>query len=265
MNYAAIRQGSQTLRSHGLRAIVLCLFAATGCAADLRVITSGAFTAVFREVVPDFERVSGHHVQAEFGASTGRSPTSIPNRLRRGETFDAVILAASGLEQLIHDGKVTPSSRVDLVRSRIGVAVREGAPKPEISTIQDLARALLQAKSVGYSESISGVYVSTEMLQKLGIADQVLPKCKRFDMVGPAVARGEVEIGIQQVSELLPVKGISYIGPLPDAIQKVTVFAAGIPIGSREPEAAKALLRYLSSKVVAETISKSGLEAIASR
>jgi len=241
------------------------VLAALGWAADLKVITSGAFTAAYTELVPEFERTTATKVVTGYGASMGDSPTSIPNRLRRGEPVDVVILASTALEELIKEGNVIAGSRVDLVRSKIGLAVRAGAPKPDISSVRALTRALLEAKSIGYSESASGVYVSTEMLQKLGIANEALPKSKRFAMVGPAIASGAVEIGFQQISELLPVKGIDYIGPLPDDIQKVTIFSAGIATGSKEPEAARSLLRFLTSQSVAKTILRTGLEPITAR
>jgi molybdate transport system substrate-binding protein len=241
------------------------VLAALGWAADLKVITSGAFTAAYTELVPEFERTTATKVVTGYGASMGDSPTSIPNRLRRGEPVDVVILASTALEELIEEGSVIASSRVDLVRSKIGLAVRAGAPKADISTVRALTRALLEAKSIGYSESASGVYVSTQMLQKLGIANEVLPKSKRFAMVGPAIASGAVEIGFQQISELLPVKGIDYIGPLPDDIQKVTIFSAGIATSSKEPEAARSLLRFLTSQSVAKTILRTGLEPITAR
>lgn len=262
------RQILKVTRAFGAFASPIAFFyvlAAIGWAADLKVITSGAFTAAYTELVPEFERTTATKVVTGYGASMGDSPTSIPNRLRRGEPVDVVILASTALEELIKEGNVIAGSRVDLVRSKIGLAVRAGAPKPDISSVRALTRALLEAKSIGYSESASGVYVSTEMLQKLGIANEALPKSKRFAMVGPAIASGAVEIGFQQISELLPVKGIDYIGPLPDDIQKVTIFSAGIATGSKEPEAARSLLRFLTSQSVAKTILRTGLEPITAR
>jgi molybdate transport system substrate-binding protein len=249
--------------SRAVLAVFIQLFAAAGCAADLKVMTSGAFTAAYLKLVPEFERMTGDKVTTGFGASMGDSPTSIPNRVRRGEQVDVVILASISLEQLIEDGKVIRDSRVDLVRSKIGVAVRSGAAKPDIGSVQALKRALLQAKSIAYSESASGVYVSTELFQKLGIADDVLPKSKRFGMVGPPVASGEAEIGFQQISELLPVPGIEYIGPLPDEIQKVTIFSGGVGTSSKNDAAARALLRFLASPSAAKIIAQTGLEPVA--
>ena len=156
-------------------------------------------------------------------------------------------------------------SRVDLVRSSIGVAVRAGAPKPDIRSVEALKRALLAAKSIAYSASASGIYVSTELFQKLGAADQLLPKSKRIESerVGAVVARGDAEIGFQQISELLPIPGIVYLGPLPDSVQKVTVFSAGIAVNAKSAGNARALIRYLTSPAVRPVIIKTGLEPVA--
>src|ERR1700730_11561919 len=144
----------------------------------------------------------------------------------------------------------------------MGMAVKAGAPNPDISTLDPLKRTLLAAKSIAYSDSASGVYLSTELFPKLGIADQIKSKCRKIeaDPVGGVVASGEVEIGFQQFSELLPVKGIDIVGELPPGAQRVTVFAAGMPTTSKNPQAAKALIRWLASPAAYASIRKSGLE-----
>jgi molybdate transport system substrate-binding protein len=247
----------------GLLAFVLAV-AGSAFAAEIRVMTSGGFTAAYNELTPQFEKATQHKVLTAYGASQGGAPDSIPSRLQRGEPVDIVILAAPALDELIKQGKVQAGSRVDLVRSTIGMAVRSGAPKPDISTVEALKRTLLAAKSIAYSASASGVYLSTEMFQRLGIADQVMPKAKRIESerVGTIVARGDAEIGFQQVSELLPIAGIDYVGPLPEEVQKVTVFSAGIATDSKEPEAAKALVRFFISSTAAPVITKTGLEPV---
>ena len=252
----------RTARTIALLAASLVLAASAALAQEVRVMTSGGFTAAYLEVVPEFERATKHRVLTAFGASMGGAPDSIPSRLERGEPVDVVILAAPALDDLIKQGKVVPGSRVDLVRSVIGMAVRTGAPKPDISTVEALKRTLLQAKSIAYSASASGVYLSTELFERLGIADQMKDKAKRIESerVGTVVARGDAELGFQQVSELLPIAGVDYVGPLPDAVQRVTVFSAGIATGAREPEAAKALIRFLASPAARPAIAKSGLE-----
>ena len=194
----------------------------------------------------------------------GNGPETIPNRLQRGEPADVVILAADALDDLIKQGRVVAGSRVDLVRSSIGMAVRAGAPRPDISSVAALTQALLRATSIAYSASASGVYLSTEMFQRLGIADQVLPKSKNAqgERVGALVARGEAEIGFQQISELLPEPGIQYVGPLPPEVQRVTVFSAGIVVGAKEPEAARALIKFLASEHATAVIKKTALEPV---
>src|SRR5688572_15503130 len=215
---------------HLLIAALLLLVGVPVGAQELHVMTSGAFTAAFLEVAPQFEQAAHTKVATAFGASMGGAPDSIPSRLDRGEPADVVILAREALDDLVKRGKVVAGSQVDLVRSSIGMAVRAGAPKPDISSVEALTRALLNAKSIAYSASASGVYLSTELFPKLGIADAIRSKSRRIESerVGTVVARGDAEIGFQQVSELLPIAGIDYVGPLPDAVQRVTVFSAGI-------------------------------------
>jgi predicted neuraminidase/ABC-type molybdate transport system substrate-binding protein len=243
--------------------VLASLLVASAAAADeIRVVTSGAFTAAYLELVPQFERATGHKVVTAFGASIGPAASAIPNRLQRGEPIDLVILAASALDALITDGKVAAGSRVDLVRSSIGMAVRAGAPKPDISTLEAFKRTLLSATSIGFSSSASGVYFFTELFPRLGIADAVRAKSRMVDSgpVGALLVSGEVEIGFQQISELLPVAGIDYVGPLPSGAQRVTVFSAGIVAGAKSPAAAKALVDFLASPAAVGAIRKSGLE-----
>lgn len=238
------------------------LTAATLCAAEIKVVTSGAFTAAFLELAPKYESATHNKIIAEFGPSMGTTRNAIPMRLERGETIDVVILAEPALVDLIKRGKVPEESRVDLVRSKIGMAVKAGAPKPDISTVDALKRTLLAAKSIAYSDSAGGVYLSTELFPKLGITHQIEGKTRKIeaDPVGGAVARGEVEIGFQQISELRPVKGIDIVGELPPGAQRVTVYAAGVPTTSQQPEAAKALIQWLSSPAAYSSVEKSGLE-----
>ena len=245
-----------------LLVVSLLVAATTASAQEVRVMTSGGFTAPYLEVVPAFEQATKQKVITSFGASMGGAPDSIPSRLERGEPVDVVILAAPALDDLIRQGKVVAGSRVDLVRSVIGMAVRAGAPKPDISTVEALKRTLLEAKSIAYSASASGVYLSTQMFPRLGIADQIRHKARRIESerVGAVVARGDAEIGFQQVSELLPIAGIDYVGPLPEDLQQVTIFSAGIATKARDREAAQALIRFLASPAARHAITKNGLE-----
>lgn len=235
--------------------------------AEIRVITSGAFTEAYKMLVPAFEKASGHTVISSYGASMGNAPDAIPARLSRGEPFDVIILAGPALDQFITEGKAVPGSRVDLVRSSIGFAVKSGAPKPDISTMAALKQTLLDAKSIAYSASASGVYFSTVLVQKMGIADQVLPKSKRIlsERVGTIVARGEAELGLQQVSELVPIPGIDYIGPLPDEVQQNTLFSAGVVTGAKQPDAAREMIKFFTSAAAAPIIAKTGLTPLTAR
>ena len=168
---------------------------------DIRVMTSGAFTAAYLELIPRLELLTKKKL-VTAATSIGTGETSIPNRLRRGEPVDVVIVADGVLVGFIKDGLIMAESYTPVARSAIGMAVRAGAPKPDISTVDALKRTLLQAKSIAYSASVSGDYVSTELLQRLGIADQVMSKSRRIEggeRVGAVVARGEAEIGFQQI------------------------------------------------------------------
>jgi len=243
--------------------LIGALLSVTSARADeIKVVTSGGFTAAYLELVPEYEGAAHNKLVTEFGPSMGTTHNAIPIRLERGESIDVVIMAAPALDDLIKQGKVRAGSRVDLVQSKIGMAVKAGAPHPDISTVIALKRTLLAAKSIAYSDSASGVYLSTELFPKLGIADQIKSKSKKIeaDPVGGVVATGEFEIGFQQISELRPVKGIDIVGPLPPGAQRVTVFAAGIPATATHPEVAKALIQWLASPVAYAAIKKSGLE-----
>jgi molybdate transport system substrate-binding protein len=251
----------------GLPLICVLLIAASVRADEIKVVTSGGFTAAYLELVPEYEASTHNKLSTEFGPSMGTTHNAIPIRLERGEAIDVVIMAAPALDDLIKQGKVRPGSRVDLVKSLIGMAVRFGAPRPDISTLDALKHTLLAAKSIAYSDSASGVYLSTELFPKLGIADQIRGKSKKIeaDPVGGVVATGEFEVGFQQISELRPVKGIDIVGPLPPGAQRVTVFAAGIPATATHPDAAKALIEWLASPVAYKAIKKSGLEPAISK
>jgi molybdate transport system substrate-binding protein len=191
----------------------------------------------------------------------GATYNAIPARLQRGESIDVVILSSPALDELIHEGKIQPDSKVDLVRSYIGMAVKAGAPMPDISTLDALKRTLLAAKSIAYSDSVSGVYLSTVLFPKLGIADEMKAKSRMIeaDPVGWSVAKGEVEFGFQQISELRPVSGIDIVGPLPPGAQKISVFSAGIPVSAPHPRQAEQLIHWLASPAAYAVIRDSGL------
>jgi molybdate transport system substrate-binding protein len=256
---------SAKIRALSLGLAASLLLAGSAGAAEVRVMISGGLTAAFNALVPEFEKATGNKVLTAYGPSMGTTANAIPVRLERGEAADVLIMVGYALGDLIKNGKVIAASRVDLVKSPIGVAVKTGAAKPDISSADSLKRALLAAKSVAYSDSASGVYVSTEMFSKLGIADAMKDKAKKIPAtpVGEIVARGEAEIGFQQIAELKPVQGIDIVGPLPSDLQKITVFSAGIATVSREPDAGKALIKFLASPAARDVIVDSGLEPIA--
>ena len=253
-------------RIFGLALAGALLGAGSAYGAEIRVMTSGAFTAAYLELQPEFERATRNNL-VTLSTTMGSGADYIPTRLQRGEAVDVVIVNEPALDDLIKDGRVVAGSKVPLARSSIGMAVRAGAPKPDISSVDALKRTLLNAKSVAYSASVSGYYLTTELFQRLGIADQMAAKSRRIEgeRVGAVVARGEAELGFQQVSELLPVPGIDYVGPLPPEVQKVTVFSAGVAASSKQPEAARALIKFLASPSAASAVIKAGMEPIAPR
>jgi molybdate transport system substrate-binding protein len=232
---------------------------------EFRVMTSGAFTAAYLELIPRLELLTKKKI-ITAATSIGTGENSIPRRLQRGEVVDVVIVADNVLLDFIKDGLIAPDSRTPLARSAIGVAVRAGQPKPDISTVEALKRTLLEAKSIAYSASVSGDYVSNELFERLGIADKVKSKSRRIEggeRVAAVIARGEAEIGFQQISELLPVPGIAHITPLPAEAQKVSVFSAGVAKTSSNPSAARTVIKFLASSEAAAAIDKSGLEPVA--
>ena len=234
----------------------------TAATNEFRVMTSGAFTAAHLALMPQLQRLTGKTI-VTASTSVGSGESSIPNRLQRGEVVDIVIVADTLLQQLITQGLVLAEGHVAIARSVIGMAVRAGAPKPDISSADALRRTLLQAKSIGYSASVSGQYLTTELVQRLGIADQVLGKCRLIsggERVGAVVARGELDIGFQQMSELLPVPGIAHITPLPPEVQKVSQFTVGVAASSPDAAAARAVIQFLTSPAAAASITQSGLE-----
>jgi len=213
-----------------------------------------AIKEAYLELVPAFEKQSGHKVVTRFVGSG-----DLMKRLRAGETTDLVIMAAGTIDELAKEGKIVPGSRVDLVKSIIGVAVRAGAPKPDLSSGEALKRALLAAKSIAYSSGPSGVYLAG-LFKQWGIPENRITQTPPGAPVGEVLARGAAEIGFQQVSELLPVKGIDYVGALPADVQLVTVFSAGTHTGAKETEAAKAWTRFLTSAAAAPVLKRKGMD-----
>ncbi|WP_431824696.1 substrate-binding domain-containing protein [Burkholderia sp. F1] len=250
-----------------LAAAALAAVALQARAAELRVMISGGFTAAYQQLGPGFTTATGDTLDTIRGPSMGQSNEAIPNRLAHGEQADVLIMVGYALDKLIQEGKVIPASRVELADSRIGMVVRAGAPKPDIGTVDGLKDALLRAKSVAYSDSASGVYIEQEMFRKLGIDAQVRPKASMVPKIPVAsvVANGDYEIGFQQVSELLPVQGVTYVGKVPEAVQSVTRFAGAIPVGAAHPENARKLLDYLASPQAQPVVRATGLDSVTTR
>ena len=231
-------------------------------AAEIHVVSSGGFAAAFKTLAPEWEKQTGNTVVAEWGPSMGTTAGAVPQRLARGEKIDVLIMVGSALDKLVEQGKVAGDDAVPLARSGIGIVVKEGAPSPDISTADKLKQVLLAAKSIAYSDSASGVYIEREMFKKMDIEDEVKGKARMIpaEPVGEVVARGEAEIGFQQISELKPIKGITLVGPVPAPLQLDTVFSAGVLQTSQEKEAARSLVQFLTAPTAATAIINSGME-----
>jgi molybdate transport system substrate-binding protein len=241
------------------------MIASAAFAADVRVMISAGFYGVYSELGPAFERAGGHRLVTTRGPSMGDSPEAIPARLGRGEIADVVILDAGSADELAMKGLVRADSKVELAQSLIGMVVRAGAAKPDIGSVEALRHTLLAAKSIAYSDSGSGTYLSTVLFPKLGVAGEIAGKVRKVrgppsgEPVAAVVARGEAEIGFQQVAELIHVPGVAFVGTLPADVQPKTFFAGALTRSAREPEAAAALIRFLASPEAAPAIIKAGL------
>jgi molybdate transport system substrate-binding protein len=235
---------------------------------EVHVMISAAFYGVYRELGPAFERTTGHRLITTRGPSMGDSREAIPTRLARGESADVVIIDGGAIDELGRRGLVRAESKVDLARSLIGMVVHPGAAKPDISSVEALRMTLLAAKSIAYSDSGSGTYLSTALFPKIGVAEQVAGKSQKVrgppsgEPVAAVVARGEAEIGFQQVAELIHVPGIAFVGTIPAEVQPETFFAGALTRTARQPDPASALIRFLGSPAAAPVISKAGLMPI---
>jgi molybdate transport system substrate-binding protein len=233
------------------------LLAGFANAADIKVLSTQATEEAYKELVPQFEKASGHKVTTIFTGTL-----DVQKRVAAGEKYDLLIMAAPAIDDYIKAGTVATGSRVDLAKSGVAAAVPKGGQKFDISSVDALKNTLLTVKSIGYSTGPSGVYV-VSLFQKLGVSAEVTPKLKQTPtgvFVGTIIANREVEIGFQQVSELSLFPGVDYLGPLPAAVQQITVFSAGLQTGAKEAEAAKALVRFLTAPAAAAAYKKLGLE-----
>jgi molybdate transport system substrate-binding protein len=225
--------------------------------ADIKVLSSIATREAYNELAPQFEKASGHKV-----TTTWAGTTAIMQKMAAGESHDLIIISGTELDELIRQGKVAADSRVTLARCGIGIAVRAGAPKPDASSAEALKKALLAAKTVGYTSGPSGVYMG-KLIERMGIADQIKPKFKSVPSggtIGTIVATGDCEIGFQQVSEIVHIPGVDFAGPLPPDVQHVTVFCCGVQSGAANTDAARSLASFLSSPGAAAVMKQHGLE-----
>jgi len=228
---------------------------------EIRVASSGGFAAAYRALAPGFEARTGHKLLAVWGPSMGETSGAIPKRLERGESIDVVIMVGDALDKLIAQGRVDDAGHRLLANSKIGVAVPAGSSRPDVTTVQGLKQALLNARSIAYSDSASGEYLSKVLFPRLGVAEQIKGKSRMIpaEPVAQVVARGEADLGFQQVSELLPIQGIDFVGEIPEETQQLTPFSAGVVASSREHAVAQALIDYLTSDEAAPLIRKTGL------
>jgi polar amino acid transport system substrate-binding protein len=255
-----------TRRSFGALAFAVTISCpALAGAAEIRVMTSGALAAPFQDLVPVFEKVTGHKLVTILGSSQGGAADSIPERLKRGEQAHVVLLGRDSLDNLVKQGFVAQGTERDIVNSRMAMSVRLGIPKPDISTVEAFKKAMLEAKSIAYSASVSGTYLSTVAFKELGIADQVLPKARRIvsERVGAVLTRGEADVGFQQISELIPfAKTTQFVGPLPEGVQKVTAFSAGITANTPDAALSKVMIDFMASREAHAMIRKYALDPV---
>ena len=251
--------------------VAVLMMVGAASAADVHVMISAGFYGVYSELSPAFERASGHRLITTRGPSMGDSPEAIPTRLARGEVADVVILDGGAADELGKRGLVRADSKVDLARSLIGMVVRAGDAKPDIGSVEALRSTLLATKSIAYSDSGSGTYLSTTLFPKLGVVDQIAGKTRKVrgppsgEPVAAVVARGEAEIGFQQVSELIHVPGITFVGTIPAEVQPKIFFAGALTSTVQQPDAASGLIRFLASPEAAPVILKAGLMPLSER
>src|SRR5437763_12322134 len=246
------------------RAVVALAFAfvyATAAqGANVKILTAGAMKAVVLELVPQFEKETGHKAVVDNDTAGG-----LAKRIEGGEVFDAVVVTPGVIDDLANKGKVVADTRANVARVGVGVVVKEGAPLPDISSVDAFKRALIAAKSVAYidpaSGGSSGIYL-TGLFDKLGIAAEIKPKAKlkRGGYVAELIANGEAELGLHQISEILPVKGVKLVGPLPAEIQNYTTYAAAVGADAKQPDAARALIKLLTGPTAESVLKARGME-----
>lgn len=232
-------------------------------AAQVKVIISGGFSAAYKKLLPEFEQSSGVTVTTTTGGSQGNGPNTIGNQLRRGVPADVVIMNRAGLNDLIAEGRIVAGSDRDLAQTYLGLAVRAGAPKPDIHSVDALKQTLLHARSVALDSSTTGLYITTKLFPQLGIAEEMSKKTTTSG--ASSVANGNADISVQPISEQLPVNGIDIVGKIPDEVQYVALFSAALVSSSNQRDAAMRLIAFLTGERAADAIRSSGMEPSARR
>jgi molybdate transport system substrate-binding protein len=243
--------------------IVAVLASPVASVAQVNVITSGGFAAALQDILPEFEKATGATVTLARGPSQGKGPNTIAAQLRRGVRADVVILSREGLDNLIAEGMIAAKTGVNLAQTPLGVAVRAGAAKPDISTVDAFKQALLRAKGINFPSSTTGIYMTDKLFPRLGLVRELAGKIK--DAGVAALVSGESEIAVQPVSELLHMPGVDFVGPVPAEIQFISVFSAAMVAGSKEPELSRRLIAFLESDSAKTAIQKHGMEPARSR
>jgi molybdate transport system substrate-binding protein len=240
-----------------LGSVLTVLGAGAAGAAEIKLSVSNALKSTMEELAPQFEKATENKLTITFGAAA-----ELKTAIEKGAPVDVALLTEAVTDDLVKEGKLAAAGRADIARSGAGVAARKGAPKPDISTAESFKRALLEAKSIGFVEAGATAPYIKSLFDRLGIADQVKPKLKPLPTSNPAanaVANGEAELGITQISEILPYAGAELVGPLPAELQLYTVYPAAVAAGTKEPEAAKALIKFMTSPAAITVLKAKGL------
>ncbi|HWF94638.1 MAG TPA: molybdate ABC transporter substrate-binding protein [Xanthobacteraceae bacterium] len=237
--------------------ILALLGAGAADAAEIKVMISNALKSTMEELTPEFEKGSGNKLAITFGAAA-----ELKASIEKGTPIDLAILTTATADDLVKEGKLIAAGRVDIARAGAGLAARKGAPKPDISTTEGFKRALIDAKSIAYVEAGATAPYIKSLFDRLGIADQIKPKLKPQPTSNPAakaVANGEAELGITQISEILPYAGAELVGPLPADIQLYTVYPAAVAADTKEGDAAKGLIKFLTGPAAVAVLKAKGL------
>ena len=250
----------------GLIALAALLVHPTVANAQLKVMISGGFSTAYRQVLPEFEKETSVKVTTLSGASQGKGPETIAAQLARGVLVDVVIMSREGMSELMKQGRIAAGTDADLATAAIGVAVRSGARKPDVSTVEGFKQALLGAKLIAVPASTSGIFLVQEVFPKIGVADRIKTRVMaRGSQSADLVVKGEADLVVQPVSELIHVKGLDYAGAIPAELQLIQMFGAAVVAGSKEADAGKKLIAFLSSGRVAAAVRQNGMEPAAKR